>query len=238
MSNAIWWGQRKCNWDLIIAGIKADIGFLPYFLAWGRTHYMTAVPAMLRDLGKLSKNEENLLHLGCTFVRTSDKGNWSSLSYLTEMLNWQLKHFTPHLDVDGRAWIKTSERLEAYMLISEAVSGLFKTKSDSLAKDHQPNAERVRFLSSLIQKWNVLGIARAADQPVFHIVPSNLHQYWEPLFLMSGTTVVIDDVPGTFISCLKSNCRKEKMKKKELKAFRSEERRVGKECRSRWSPYH
>ena len=23
-----------------------------------------------------------------------------------------------------------------------------------------------------------------------------------------------------------------------LKAFRSEERRVGKECRSRWSPYH
>ena len=25
---------------------------------------------------------------------------------------------------------------------------------------------------------------------------------------------------------------------KEKKAFRSEERRVGKECRSRWSPYH
>src|SRR3712207_6986740 len=27
-------------------------------------------------------------------------------------------------------------------------------------------------------------------------------------------------------------------KQKELKFFRSEERRVGKECRSRWSPYH
>ena len=26
--------------------------------------------------------------------------------------------------------------------------------------------------------------------------------------------------------------------KEELKALRSEERRVGKECRSRWSPYH
>ena len=27
-------------------------------------------------------------------------------------------------------------------------------------------------------------------------------------------------------------------KSKELNAYRSEERRVGKECRSRWSPYH
>src|SRR3989440_1786706 len=28
------------------------------------------------------------------------------------------------------------------------------------------------------------------------------------------------------------------LKHKKLKAMRSEERRVGKECRSRWSPYH
>ena len=28
------------------------------------------------------------------------------------------------------------------------------------------------------------------------------------------------------------------IKDKALKSFRSEERRVGKECRSRWSPYH
>ena len=26
--------------------------------------------------------------------------------------------------------------------------------------------------------------------------------------------------------------------KKKIRQFRSEERRVGKECRSRWSPYH
>ena len=30
----------------------------------------------------------------------------------------------------------------------------------------------------------------------------------------------------------------DKKEKKELKKKRSEERRVGKECRSRWSPYH
>ena len=30
----------------------------------------------------------------------------------------------------------------------------------------------------------------------------------------------------------------EKLEKKSLVSFRSEERRVGKECRSRWSPYH
>ena len=29
-----------------------------------------------------------------------------------------------------------------------------------------------------------------------------------------------------------------KMNKSESKKIRSEERRVGKECRSRWSPYH
>ena len=28
------------------------------------------------------------------------------------------------------------------------------------------------------------------------------------------------------------------LKKKKIKIIRSEERRVGKECRSRWSPYH
>ena len=30
----------------------------------------------------------------------------------------------------------------------------------------------------------------------------------------------------------------EQLKETEDKAIRSEERRVGKECRSRWSPYH
>ena len=32
--------------------------------------------------------------------------------------------------------------------------------------------------------------------------------------------------------------RGKKAKQEEVKAERSEERRVGKECRSRWSPYH
>ena len=39
----------------------------------------------------------------------------------------------------------------------------------------------------------------------------------------------------TFIVCVKQS---ETAKKPIEKMFRSEERRVGKECRSRWSPYH
>ena len=35
--------------------------------------------------------------------------------------------------------------------------------------------------------------------------------------------------------CLKSICKESKKFESEI---RSEERRVGKECRSRWSPYH
>ena len=37
---------------------------------------------------------------------------------------------------------------------------------------------------------------------------------------------------------LKKNNLDKKKKEKSLKENRSEERRVGKECRSRWSPYH
>ena len=36
----------------------------------------------------------------------------------------------------------------------------------------------------------------------------------------------------------KNNAKKKDEITKELKLCRSEERRVGKECRSRWSPYH
>ena len=44
----------------------------------------------------------------------------------------------------------------------------------------------------------------------------------------SGTIIIVDDNKGVLTAVeilLKSY-------------FRSEERRVGKECRSRWSPYH
>ena len=45
---------------------------------------------------------------------------------------------------------------------------------------------------------------------------------------------VINLEPGTEPVCK----RPYKLGPKELKELRSEERRVGKECRSRWSPYH
>ena len=36
----------------------------------------------------------------------------------------------------------------------------------------------------------------------------------------------------------KKEAKKKQQLEKELRKNRSEERRVGKECRSRWSPYH
>ena len=39
-------------------------------------------------------------------------------------------------------------------------------------------------------------------------------------------------------SCAESCAKDFKFSREELDEFRSEERRVGKECRSRWSPYH
>ena len=37
---------------------------------------------------------------------------------------------------------------------------------------------------------------------------------------------------------LEEYCKREKVTRTEAVSRRSEERRVGKECRSRWSPYH
>ena len=49
-------------------------------------------------------------------------------------------------------------------------------------------------------------------------------------------------IEGTYLNIIKAVYDKPTeniiLNGEKLKAFRSEERRVGKECRSRWSPYH
>ena len=50
---------------------------------------------------------------------------------------------------------------------------------------------------------------------------------------------VFFDVDGTLIDCVEKKIPASSIKAiEELRKNRSEERRVGKECRSRWSPYH
>ena len=61
-----------------------------------------------------------------------------------------------------------------------------------------------------------------AEEPRLSVFRSNKH-----IFLQ-----LIDDVKGATIASSSDLKIKKKMTK------RSEERRVGKECRSRWSPYH
>src|SRR3989440_10088126 len=64
-----------------------------------------------------------------------------------------------------------------------------------------------------------------APHPAFGIVPGDgLHVVWPE---------VIGEIRGRYF--LLSG---QKLKAAEAKEYRSEERRVGKECRSRWSPYH
>ena len=47
--------------------------------------------------------------------------------------------------------------------------------------------------------------------------------------------VIVDDYCN---SCAEAVNRVEEVSGKKVVSYRSEERRVGKECRSRWSPYH
>jgi len=53
--------------------------------------------------------------------------------------------------------------------------------------------------------------------------------------LLSERILIIDGAMGTMIQTLKLD---EAAFRGQRFAHRSEERRVGKECRSRWSPYH
>ena len=47
-----------------------------------------------------------------------------------------------------------------------------------------------------------------------------------------------DSVSGKYTEDLYQDALKKEKYRGTLKSYRSEERRVGKECRSRWSPYH
>ena len=71
--------------------------------------------------------------------------------------------------------------------------------------------------------------------------PEELPQIYEELIADPAFRTVVESVmPGVPFEGLAMKMRQCKTNLEFQKAFfyRSEERRVGKECRSRWSPYH
>jgi len=194
MSNALWWGQRKGNWNLISATLKLDSGFLPFFFAWGRTHYMSAVVMQLRDLGCCSEAEQTLLELRCLLGKINENSQWCSLSYVTEVLNKYLKQHTPYLDAEGAAWIKTSQNLETFMRIFQIVDLLRGKEEKKGPKETEPNPERVKLLSSVIEKWNVLGVEEAMALTYSVRFPPNIHPYWKPLFQAKSISTQENDI--------------------------------------------
>jgi len=195
IANACWWAQRTANWTLFLSAIKLDTGFLPYFPAWGRTHYQGAVPAFLRDLGRLNAEQKKMLEIGVAFGNTSGKGHWSSLSYVTEYHNWLLKHYTPHLDREGEAWRKTSQNFAAIAAINEGVANVFSIPGKATQKSSEPSPTRVAIFSAIIRRWDVLGCEGpsqemdAANSMAGLAIPS----YWRSLFLQREPSLVKDD---------------------------------------------
>ena len=62
------------------------------------------------------------------------------------------------------------------------------------------------------------------------------HGEWsDPEVLWKGISLNVNDVEDKLWYSYKDYCEENNIKPTE---DRSEERRVGKECRSRWSPYH
>jgi len=186
MMNACWWGQRSCNWLLFTSSIKLDTGFLPFFSAWGRTHYQSATPAFLRDLGKLSDLEKAYLELGGALANITGKGHWTSLMYVTEVHNWMLKHYTPHLDASGEAWKRTSENFSAIIAIHECIEGLFLQRRKTAEKEYTPNTKRILTLAHTIKRWKVLGLSSSSNFSHLEAASSLLqlspNDYWASLF--------------------------------------------------------
>ena len=62
---------------------------------------------------------------------------------------------------------------------------------------------------------------------------------WIVFVIFAVLSIILLSGHGSwFISGYNTASKEEKEKYDEKKLCRSEERRVGKECRSRWSPYH
>ena len=74
----------------------------------------------------------------------------------------------------------------------------------------------------------VIGVASATDD-IWIIFLSSLAAVFAGAFSMAG---------GEYVSVSTQKDTEEAAVARERELCRSEERRVGKECRSRWSPYH
>ena len=65
-----------------------------------------------------------------------------------------------------------------------------------------------------------------------------IDSFGEPQFVYSWKLVATDRVPAGKRDCISLREKIAELQKDIHDGIRSEERRVGKECRSRWSPYH
>lgn len=196
ISNACWWGQRTCNWPLIMASLKQDTGFLDFLSAFGRIHYLSALPAMLRDLGKLGDFYSAYLELGALEANLTGGDAWKSLSDVTEAYNWLLKHFTPYLDADGQAWVKTSINMGALTNVFMLSSEIFGVKSHHISANLQPNVDRITRFRKVVRHWKALGSVDTrpvAPEPVEEDIPDGVSEYFSTLFELDPPTLVADD---------------------------------------------
>ena len=76
------------------------------------------------------------------------------------------------------------------------------------------------------------------------VIKKNLGKNWDPIFSAAdsdGDYEMSTDFPGMKLTLAWNRVKGGdigKISKQTVEEKRSEERRVGKECRSRWSPYH
>ena len=93
----------------------------------------------------------------------------------------------------------------------------------------------------------IVGAARAGTTALYNYIRQNpsifLPDFKEPSFFYfyENQKAAKEKDASTYINDFDKYCKlfpNKKKKKKLLIGERSEERRVGKECRSRWSPYH
>ena len=102
------------------------------------------------------------------------------------------------------------------------------------------------FAGRELSPWDLMHYSEKLKQQKFGYKRSDLTPYFPEASVLKGLFSTIEKLYGICVTQLSESTYHDDVKVLELaddngpigRIYRSEERRVGKECRSRWSPYH
>ena len=149
---------------------------------------------------------------------------------------------------EGRA--RRSSPKSVPLVLTAATGAAVSVGAGVYGQLHDPTGQQTisLFFSSTLafKSWVTTGVLALAMFQLFTALrmfgtinfPRRVPSWMAQMHRMSGTIVLIATLPVAYHCLWSLGFKPNIMEPRLLAHSRSEERRVGKECRSRWSPYH